>query len=197
MTEREKLEQGLLYDANYDEELLEARAQCKDLCFSYNQLKPSLVSEQEKIIRQLFGKTGKQFYITAPFWCDYGCNIEIGENFYTNHNCIILDGAKVIFGDNVFIAPNCTFSTAGHPLDTEQRNQGLEYAYPIVVGDNVWFGASVTVLPGVTIGSNTVIGAGSVVNRDIPEGVVAVGNPCRVLRKITEQDKEKYGRVQK
>lgn len=194
MTEREKMEQGLLYDANYDEELLEARAQCKDLCFSYNQLKPSLVSEQEKIIRQLLGKTGKQFCITAPFWCDYGCNIEIGENFYTNHNCIILDGAKVVFGDNVFIAPNCTFSTAGHPLDTEQRNQGLEYAYPITVGDNVWFGASVTVLPGVSIGSNTVIGAGSVVNRDIPDGVIAVGNPCRVLRKITEEDKKKYWR---
>lgn len=194
MTEREKMEQGLLYDANYDQELLAERARCKDLCFSFNQLKPSLVSEQEKIIRQLFGKTGKQFCVTAPFWCDYGHNIEIGENFYTNHNCIILDGAKVTFGDNVFIAPNCTFSTAGHPLDVEQRNQGLEYAYPITVGDNVWFGASVTVLPGVTIGSNTVIGAGSVVNRDIPDGVIAVGNPCRVLRKITEEDKKKYWR---
>ena len=171
MTEREKMEQGLLYDANYDQELLAERARCKDLCFSFNQLKPSLVSEQEKIIRQLFGKTGKQFCVTAPFWCDYGRNIEIGENFYTNHNCIILDGAKVTFGDNVFIAPNCTFSTAGHPLDVEQRNQGLEYAYP-----------------------NTVIGAGSLVNRDIPDGVIAVGNPCRVLRKITEEDKKKYWR---
>lgn len=197
MTEREKMDRGLLYDANYDEELLAARARCKDLCFAYNQLKPSLVSEQEKIIRQLLGKTGKQFYITAPFWCDYGCNIEIGENFYTNHDCIILDGAKVRFGDNVFIAPHCIFSTAGHPLDTEQRNRGLEYAYPIRVGDNVWFGASVTVLPGVTIGSNTVIGAGSVVNRDIPDGVVAVGNPCRVLRTITEEDKKKYWRNEK
>lgn len=194
MTEREKMEQGLLYDANYDEELLKERAICKDLCFAYNQLKPSQISEQEKIIRRLLGKTGKQFYITAPFWCDYGRNIEIGENFYTNHNCIILDGAKVIFGDNVFIAPNCTFSTAGHPLDSEQRNQGLEYAYPIIVGDNVWFGASVTVLPGIKIGSNTVIGAGSIVNRDIPDGVVAAGNPCRVLRKITEEDKKKYWR---
>ncbi|MFR7478870.1 MAG: sugar O-acetyltransferase, partial [Acutalibacteraceae bacterium] len=126
---------------------------------------------------------------------DYGSHIQIGENFYTNHNCIILDGAPVVFGDNVFIAPNCTFSTAGHPLDVEQRNEGLEYAYPITVGDNVWFGASVTVLPGVTIGSNTVIGAGSVVNRDIPSGVVAVGNPCRVLRTITEEDKKKYGRT--
>ena len=196
MTEREKMQQGLLYDANYDEELLAERSRCKDLCFAYNQLLPSLVDQQKDIIRRLFGKTGERFYITAPFWCDYGCNIEIGENFYTNHNCVILDGAKVTFGDNVFIAPNCTFSTAGHPLDTEQRNQGLEYAYPITVGDNVWFGASVTVLPGVTIGSNTVIGAGSDVNRDIPDGVVAVGNPCRVLRKITEEDKKKYGRKQ-
>lgn len=197
MTEREKMEQGMLYDANYDEELLAERARCKDLCFAYNQLKPSLIGEQEQIIRQLFGKTGKQFYVTAPFWCDYGSNIEIGENFYTNHNCVILDGAKVVFGDNVFIAPNCVFSTAGHPLDVEQRNQGLEYAYPITVGDNVWIGASVTVLPGVKIGSNSVIGAGSVVNRDIPEGVVAVGNPCRVLRNITEEDKKKYWRSAK
>lgn len=194
MTEQEKMRQGLLYDANYDEEIIEARTRCKDLCFTYNQLKPSQISEQEQVIRQLLGKTGKRFCITAPFWCDYGSNIEIGENFYTNHNCIILDGAKVIFGDNVFIAPNCTFSTAGHPLDSEQRNRGLEYAYPITVGDNVWIGASVTVLPGVTIGSNSVIGAGSVVNRDIPEGVVAVGNPCRTLRKITEEDKKKYWR---
>jgi acetyltransferase-like isoleucine patch superfamily enzyme len=194
MTEQEKMWQGLLYDANYDEEIIAARTRCKDLCFTYNQLKPSQISEQEQVIRQLLGKTGKRFCITAPFWCDYGSNIEIGENFYTNHNCIILDGAKVVFGDNVFIAPNCTFSTAGHPLDSEQRNRGLEYAYPITVGDNVWIGASVTVLPGVTIGSNSVIGAGSVVNRDIPEGVVAVGNPCRTLRKITEEDKKKYWR---
>ena len=103
----------------------------------------------------------------------------------------------MVFGDNVFIAPNCVFSTAGHPLDVEQRNQGLEYAYPITVGDNVWIGASVTVLPGVKIGSNSVIGAGSVVNRDIPEGVVAVGNPCRVLRNITEEYKKKYWRSAK
>ncbi len=194
MTEREKMQQGWLYDANYDEELIAVRTRCKDLCFEYNQLRPSQISDQEEMIRRLLGKTGNRFCITAPFWCDYGCNIKIGENFYTNHNCVILDGAKVTFGDNVFIAPNCIFSTAGHPLDSAQRNRGLEYAYPITVGDNVWFGASVTVLPGVTIGSNTVIGAGSVVNRDIPAGVVAVGNPCRVLRKITEEDKKKYWR---
>lgn len=194
MTEKEKMQQGLLYDANYDEELLAVRAKCKDLCFAYNQIPPSQTRRQEELIRQLLGKTKEHFCITAPFWCDYGTNITIGDYFYTNHNCVILDGAKVTFGDYVFIAPDCVFSTAGHPLDTEQRNQGLEYAYPITVGDNVWFGASVTVLPGVTIGSNTVIGAGSLVNRDIPDGVVAVGNPCRVLRKTTEEDKKKYWR---
>ncbi|MBD5155979.1 MAG: sugar O-acetyltransferase [Oscillibacter sp.] len=192
MTEREKATLGYLYDANYDAQLLEERRHCKDLCHEFNLCKPSDVSRQEKILRELLGQTKRTFTITAPFWCDYGYNISIGENFYSNHNCLILDGAKVTFGDNVFVAPNCCFSTAGHPLDTEQRNQGLEIALPITVGDNVWFGANVAVLPGVTIGSNTVIGAGSVVNRDIPDGVVAVGNPCRVLRKITEADKDKY-----
>lgn len=127
-----------------------------------------------------------------PFYCDYGYNIEIGENFYANMNCVILDEAKVTFGDNVFIAPSCGFYTAGHPLDVEQRNRGLEYARPIRVGNNVWIGAQVCVLPGVTIGDNTVIGAGSVVNRDIPANVIAAGNPCRVIREITEEDKTKY-----
>ena len=130
--------------------------------------------------------------VTAPFYCDYGFNISVGDHFYTNYNVTILDGAKVTFGDNVFIAPNCVFSTAGHALDAEQRNRGLEVAFPITVGDNVWIGTQVSVLPGVTIGSNTIIGAGSVVNRDIPDGVVAAGNPCRVIRKITEEDKNKY-----
>lgn len=192
MTEREKAAAGYLYDANYDQELQEERNRCKDLCHAFNACLPSDMESQQKILKQILGETKGPFCITAPFWCDYGYNISIGKAFYSNHNCIILDGAKVTFGDNVFIAPNCCFSTAGHPLDVEQRNQGLEIALPITVGDNVWFGAGVTVLPGVTIGSNTVIGAGSVVNRDIPDGVIAVGNPCRVLRKITDADREKY-----
>lgn len=192
MTEKEKMLKGLLYDANYDEELLKERDACKEMCYDFNQLRPSQWKEQQEIIRRLFGKTKERFTITAPFWCDYGYNIEVGENFYTNHHCVILDGAKVTFGDNVFIAPNCGFYTAGHALDVEQRNKGLEYAYPITVGDNVWIGGGVTVLPGVTIGSNTVIGAGSVVNKDIPEGVLAAGNPCKVIRKITEEDQKKY-----
>ena len=142
-------------------------------------------------MRKILGNTGASFCILAPFWCDYGYNIEIGENFFANHNCIILDCAKVTFGDNVFIAPNCGFYTAGHPIDAERRNQGLEYARPIKVGDDVWFGGGVQVMPGVTIGSNTVIGSGSVVTKDIPSGVVAAGNPCRVIRPITEEDKKR------
>ena len=192
MTEKEKMLEGLLYDANYDEALLKERNVCKDMCYEYNQIKPSCMKEQQELMRRLLGKTKERFTITAPFWCDYGYNIEIGENFYTNHNCVILDAAKVTFGDNVFIAPNCGFYTAGHPLDVEQRNQGLEYAYPITVGDNVWIGGGVSVLPGVTIGSNSVIGSGSVVNKDIPGGVLAAGNPCRVIRKLTEADRKKY-----
>ena len=192
MTEREKAAAGYLYDANYDKELAVLRDRCKDLCWEFNACKPSELEKQRAILSQVFGKTDGDFIVTAPFWCDYGCNITLGKHFYSNHNCVMLDGAKITFGDHVFIAPNCVFSTAGHAIDETQRNQGLEIALPITVGNSVWFGANVTVLPGVTIGDNVVIGAGSVVTRDIPSGVVAVGNPCRVLRQITEADKQKY-----
>ncbi len=196
MTEREKMEKGLLYDANFDPDILRLREECKDKCFAFNQLKPSDTKGQKKILTKLLGKTAEPFTIIAPFYCDYGCNIEVGKGFFANHNLVILDGAKVAFGENVFIAPNCCFSAAGHPLDIEQRNAGLEFAYPIKVGNNVWIGANVVVLPGVTIGDGTVVGAGSVVNRDLPAGVIAVGNPCKVLRAITEEDKKKYQQQQ-
>ena len=192
--EKEKMMNGKLYDANYNKKLIAERAKCKKACHEFNTLSPDETRQREGIIRSLFGKTKGSFLIEQPFYCDYGYNIEIGENFYSNVNCVILDGAKVTFGDNVFIAPNCGFYTAGHPLDVLQRNQGLEYALPITVGDNVWIGAQVAVLPGVTIGNNTVIGAGSVVNRDIHSNVISAGNPCRVIRRITEKDKDKYGK---
>ncbi len=190
MTEKEKMLAHKLYDANYDEELLEERTKAKELCYDYNQLRPSDEAGQRAVLKKLLGKTGERFCITAPFWCDYGYNIELGENFYANHNLVILDGGKVTFGDNVFVAPNCGFHTAGHPIDFELRNQGLEYAYPITVGSNVWIGAGVQVMPGVTIGDNVVIGGGSVVVKDIPSNSVAVGNPCKVIRAITEADKK-------
>lgn len=189
MTEKEKMQHQMLYDANYNPALAEERQKAKDLCHTYNyQILPSDLAAQEQLIKQLLGKTSEQFQIVAPFWCDYGYNIQIGENFFANHNTVILDCAKVTFGNNVFVAPNCGFYTAGHPIDAKRRNQGLEYAYPITVGDNVWIGGGVQVMPGVTIGSNVVIGSGSVVVKDIPDNSVAVGNPCKVIRQITDAD---------
>lgn len=184
MTEKEKMLCGMIYDANYDTALIAERMRCKEICRDYNDLRPSMMQERTDLLRRLFGTVKGELLVEQPFHCDYGYNIEVGENFYANFNLVILDGAKVKFGDNVFIAPNCGFYTAGHPLDAAQRNKGLEYARPITVGDNVWIGAGVSVLPGVTIGDNCVIGAGSVVNRDIPANTLAAGNPCRPIRKI-------------
>ena len=192
MNEWNKAQKGYLYDANHDREIVENRMRCADLCYEFNQCRPSDTEKQTELIKKIIGCVKGDFVITAPFYCDYGSNITIGNHFYTNHNCTILDGAKVTFGDHVFIAPNVVFSTAGHAIDAGQRADGLEIALPITVGDNVWIGANVSVLPGVSIGSNTIIGAGSVVNKDIPEGVIAAGVPCRVIRKITEKDRQKY-----
>ena len=184
MTEKEKMLSGQMYDANYDEALLAERALCKGLCHEFNTIFPSDTDKRRELLIRILGRVKTSFDILAPFWCDYGYNIEIGENFYMNHNCVILDAAKVRFGDNVFIGPNCGFYTAGHPIDAPRRNKGLEYAKPIIIGDNVWIGGGVQVLPGVTVGDSAVIGAGSVVTRDIPAGVVAVGNPCRAMRGV-------------
>lgn len=182
MTEKEKMLLGEIYNANYDETLIKERTVTQDLCYEYNNLKPSELEKRTELLKGIIGKTKDNFLIEQPFVCDYGYNIEIGENFYSNHNLTILDPGKIIFGDNVFIGPNCGFYTAGHPIDVELRNKGLEYAKPITVGNNVWFGGNVVVLPGVTIGDNVVIGAGSIVVNDIPSNVVAVGNPCQVIK---------------
>lgn len=184
MSEKDKMLAGELYNANYDRELIDDRCRAKDICFEYNNLRPSDFESRDKIIKKLFAKTGEQILVEQYFWCDYGYNIFVGENFYMNHNCIILDCARVEFGDNVFVAPNCAFYTAGHPLDYRIRNKGLEYAKPIKVGNNVWIGGNVIVLAGVTIGDNVVIGAGSVVTKDIPSNVVAVGNTCKVIKEL-------------
>ncbi len=176
------------YNPQFEKEI----EKCKGICYRYNQLSPYDRQAQREILANLIGKMGKDVIITPPFWCDYGYNITLGDNFYSNHNMIITDGAKVTFGDNVFIAPNCCFTTAEHAIDPEQRKAGIEIAKPITIGNNVWIGAGSTVLAGVTIGDNTVIGAGSVVKKSIPANVIAVGVPCKVLREITEEDKYRY-----
>ncbi len=184
MTEKEKMLAGEYYKSMEDTVLVEERKKVKDLCYQYNSLSPYEEEKKTNLIKQMFGKTGENIIVEPSFYCDYGYNIEVGENFYMNHNCVILDCNKVVFGDNVLVGPNCSFYTPLHPMDAETRNTGVEKALPITVGNNVWFGGSVTVLPGVTIGDNAVIGAGSVVTKDIPANTLAVGNPCKVVRNI-------------
>lgn len=191
-TEKEKAAEGLLYNANYDKELQAEMKRAKCVLFKYNQLPPEQEEEKDRILTSFLGKKGKNTVILSPFQCDYGYNIEIGDNFFANVNLVILDGAKVRIGNNAFIAPNVGIYTAGHPFDVKQRNEGLEYAFPVTIGDNVWIGAQACILPGVTIGDNTVIAGGSVVTKDIPANVLAAGNPCRVIREITEADRNKY-----
>ena len=186
MSEKEKMINGEFYRPLEDEELIKDRTRVKDLCFKYNSLPSSKEKERTELIKQIFGKTGEQICVESNFFCDYGYNIEVGENFYINHNCVILDCAKVTFGDNVLIGPNCSFYTPIHPMDAKTRNTFIERAEPISVGNNVWFGGNVTVLPGVTIGDNTVIGAGSVVVKNIPANMLAVGNPCKPIKKIEQ-----------
>lgn len=176
------------YNPVYEEEIRKG----KEKCFKYNQLCPNDREAQQIILQELLGKMGRETVITPPFWCDYGYNISVGDYFYSNHGMIITDGAKVTFGDNVFVAPNCCFTTAEHAIDPEMRKAGVEIAKPITVGNNVWIGAGSTILAGVEIGDNTVIGAGSVVTKSIPSNVVAVGVPCKILREINEKDKTSY-----
>lgn len=188
MTEREKMQSGELYNGR-DRELVDARAAAKKLCMEFNSATYNDYLKKGRILDRLLSFKGENIWIEPDFFCDYGDNIFIGDNFYANHNFVILDCAEVNIGNNVYFGPNCSLFTACHPIDAEERNSGLEYAKPIKIGNDVWIGGNVCILPGVTIGDNVVIGAGSVVTSDIPSGVVAAGNPCKELRKITEADK--------
>lgn len=181
MTEKEKLLKGEFYNP-LDSELINERVKCKLLCQEYNRLKYVDIENREKFLKQIFGKTSGKFFVEQPFICDYSYNIEIGEKFYSNHNLTILDCAKVIFGDNVLVGSNCSFYTAEHPLGFEARNKGLEYAHPIKIGNNMWIGGSVTILSGVSVGNNVVIGAGSVVTKDIPDDCVVAGVPAKIIK---------------
>lgn len=182
MSEEEKMLSGELYNSS-DEQLVKKLISAKQLCNKYNNLFFEDIERSREIVKKLFSKTGNDFLIMPSLYCDYGFNIEIGENFYSNHNLIILDANKVTFGNNVQIGPNCGFYTSGHPINKETRKK-LEFAKPIIIGNDVWIGGNVCVMPNVTIGNNTIIGAGSVVTKDIPSNVVAVGNPCRIIKKL-------------
>ena len=184
MTEKEKMLNGELYKPDNDETLFNERIKCKTLCHKYNNLSPDKLEKRKELIKQIIEKVQSKYWIEQPFYCDYGYNIELGENFYSNHNLVILDCAKVTFGDNVFIGPNCGFYTAEHPLDAKTRNKGLEYAKPITIGNNVWIGGGVHILSGITVGNNVVIGAGAVVTKNIPDNAVVVGNAAKIIRKI-------------
>lgn len=177
------------YYIPWDKELTEEREKAKDLLFKLNQLQPSKREDRNQIFHELFHSVGDNVWIESPFNCDYGYNITVGDYFYANTNCTILDCAKVTIGDNVLVGPNVSFYTPNHAIDADERKIGYEQSLPITIGDNVWIGGSVTIIPGVTIGNNTIIGAGSVVTKDIPDNVVAAGVPCNVIRTITEKDK--------
>lgn len=192
MNQKERMLAGLPYKAWLDG-LEEDREACKKLIYEFNNIKPeNRRAEIPAILKKLFGKTGDTVWIEPPFHCDYGWNIEVGENFFANYGLTILDVGKVTIGDNAQIAPNVSIYTAGHPVHPASRNSGYEYGIPITIGNNVWLGGNTVILPGVTIGDNAVIGAGSVVTRDIPPNSIAAGNPCRVIREITEADRNYY-----
>lgn len=185
MTEQEKMELGMWYDANNDAELFKQRIKAKDLCFDLDQLRPSDLDNRAKIIKKLLGYDPDNLELLSPFMCDYGKRIKLGKNVFINSNCYLMDGGGITIGNNVFMGPSCGLYTAVHPLDHGRRNIGLEQALPIKIGNNVWLGGNVVVLPGVTIGDGCVIGAGSVVTKSIAANSVACGNPCKVIKEIT------------
>ena len=173
---------GREYDATHPY-LLERLNATKDKIWEYNKMRPSMLKERNELLRGLLGKSDGDTFINQPFYCDYGSNIRVGRRFFANFNFTVLDEAPVTVGDDCFIGPNVSIYTACHSTDPIERNSRRECAKPVTIGDNVWIGGSVTILPGVTIGSNVTIGAGSVVVKDIPDGCVAVGNPCRVVKR--------------
>lgn len=181
--EWQKMLDGEVYDAVHPE-FLRRLAATREKLWEFNTIHPSEAGRQKEILRSLLGAVGEPFHVNPPFRCDYGCNISIGRNFFANFNLTILDEALVKIGDNVFIGPNVSIYTACHPLDATDRNTGAEWAEPVSIGDSVWIGGGATVLPGVSVGDRSVVGAGSVVTRDVPADVLVAGNPARIIKKL-------------
>lgn len=191
MNQKERMLAELPYKAWMDG-LNEERLENKKRIFRYNHLSPEHEEEMNTLIHEIIGKLGKDIHIEQPFHCDYGSNIEVGDNFFANYNCVMLDVAKIRIGHNVMFAPNVSVYTAGHPIHPDSRNSGYEYGISVTIGNNVWVGGNTVINPGVKIGDNVVIGSGSVVTKDIPDNMIAAGNPCKVLRSITEKDRKYY-----
>ena len=197
MTEREKIHSGNIYWPN-DPTIMEEQLGYLDLMDEYNRTPRRLQAERTEMLKRLFAEVGENCYIESPYFANWGGHhVHLGSNVYANAGLKLVDDTHIYIGDNTMLGPNVTLATAGHPIDPELRGRGLQYNLPVTIGKNCWLGAGVIVMPGITIGDNTVIGAGSVVTRDIPAGVVAVGNPCRVLRDVGERDKIYYWRDKK
>lgn len=195
MTLAEKMKHGELYDCSFEaitEELNKKLYECKELLYDFNHSRPGEVQRREEILRTVFADVGENCYVEPPLNANWGMNTHVGNSFYANFNLTLVDDADIYIGDHVMIAPNVVIATGAHPICPELREQVYQYNLPVHIGNRVWIGAGVLIMPGVTIGDDTVIGAGSVVTKDIPSGVVAVGNPCRVLREISERDYEYY-----
>lgn len=190
-----KIKSGELYDCSpsaIPDEINNRILECKELIYDFNNSRPSEFKLREEIIKKLFAEVGDNCYIEPPFYANWGCNMHVGKNFYANFSLTVVDDADIFIGDDVMIAPNVVIATGTHPIWPELRKEIYQFNLPVHIGDRVWIGAGTIILPGVTIGDDTVIGAGSVVTKDIPSGVVAFGNPCRVARKINEKDHNYY-----
>lgn len=174
-----------------DKSVMDQQKKARELTQKLNTMDRSDFEGLQAVVKELLGKC-ENAWINPPFYCDYGFNIEVGRNLFINYNCTILDVAKVNIGDNVLIAPNVSIYTAGHPLHADTRKTGYEYGIPVTIGDNVWIGGNSIIMPGVTVGCNSVIGAGSVVTKDVPDWTIVAGNPARVIRKITDEDRQYY-----
>lgn len=194
MTNSERRDAQIAYIA--DENVFEEMMECRKILQKLNFMDRTDFAGIKTVVKELFGKSEDAF-VNPPFYCDYGSHIEVGKNFFANYNCTLLDVAKIKIGNNCQIAPNVAIYTAGHPVHPVSRNSAYEYGKEVTIGDNVWLGGNTVVCPGVHIGSNVVIGAGSVVTKDIPDWCIAAGNPCKVIRKITDEDKRKLFRDEK
>lgn len=191
MSVRERMKDGRVYFYN-DEEIMKEQEQCMEILYDFNNTRPSQMKKRNEILKSLLAQVGENCYVEPPLHANWGKNTHFGNNVYANFNLTLVDDTDIFVGDNVMFGPNVTLATAGHPINPELRIKAAQFNIPITIGNNVWLGAGVIVMPGVNIGDNSVIGAGSVVTKDIPANVVAVGNPCRVMREINERDKKYY-----